>query len=455
LPNFYYVGNFDDEIRRYNPGELTLNAINDTLYHAVIAGGPLLINDGYLMHFHDGRLALTDPSASPLTELLKAGFVKLFSRSGGDLSSMPEKMQHIPTYERLLCDPDWEELKNKLLSLQSTLRSGAIVDWPKKDVGPGFRQLLRVALRNLRKSGLPSYVNEYSTEGLFNEFERTLDRNPKLAARTTWNKLIDEPGFQFSQEVKEYLHWIGIEAYHYNLAMVASVAFGGRPAEHGQYQQPGVLTRYSSIFSDFQLTLIENENGTPCEELPRPLVPVGFYEGAVNSGEFLAKVVETNGTLVNLKQRYLASLNAAIEDRHHLPDARNAADEYGRALSLSWIHDYPEREQSAKWVSVVISAGLGVLGAHVSHNWPIGGGALMGAMVGLAVDQLTPAVRETYHTVFRPQVPIAIKLIEPLERRKPRFDTLSSPIPPGKWSAFLPVNLGEAKSHFESLPTLQ
>ena len=105
LQNFYYVGIFDDQILLYNDKELTLATINDALFHAVVQGGPLLINDGYLMHFEDGRRALTESASSPLTKLLQTGFVKLFSRTGGDLAAMPKKMEHIPTYKKLLDDP--------------------------------------------------------------------------------------------------------------------------------------------------------------------------------------------------------------------------------------------------------------------------------------------------------------------------------------------------------------
>lgn len=452
LPNFYYVGNFDDEILRYNESELTLDTINDTLFQAVIAGGPLLINDGYLMLFPAGRLALTNPDVSSLPHLIEAGYVKLFSRSGGDLAGMPERMQHIPTYQKLVKDVDWPELKNKLSSLQATTFSKSLIDWPRRNVGPGFQRLVQIALKNIQQIGLPPYMDGQNVDTLFNKFDQMMMGDLKPAARTAWNKLIDEPDLQFGNEAKEYLHWIGLEAYHYNMAMLASPAFGGRPAEDGHFQQPGVLTRFSTIFSDVRVNIVESEEGTATESLPRPELPKGCYESAKSNGKFLRAVVE-EGNLQNLKARYQATLCAAIQDKHYWQDAKNAADEYGRAIALAVIHDYNEKEESFNWVRVPVSSGLGALGGLAVVHAAFGA-VVMGAMVGLGVGELVKSAKETYHFVFQRQVPLAIHLIQQLEKRSSGLNGANSPLPPAKWSAFMPVDLEQARSHFAFLPGL-
>ena len=452
LPNFYYIGNFDDEIQRYNKGELTMASINDTLFQAAIAGGPLLINDGYLMLFSEGRRALTDPTVSSLPHLIEAGYVRLFSRTGGDLAGMPESMQHIPTYEKLVKEPEWPELKRKLSSLQTTTFGRSVVTWPRRDVGPGFRRLMQVALKKIRRIGLPPYIDSQKLEILFNKFDQLLGESPKLAARTMWNKLIDESDFQFGPQAKEYLHWIGLEAYHYNMAMLASPAFGGHSAADAHFQQPGVLTRYSEIFSDVRINLVEATEGTPTGLLPRPILPKGFYEFAVSNGNFLKSVVVA-GTLQNLKSRYQTALCAAMQDRHYLQDAKNAADEYGRALALALIHGDKGDKESFNWLRVPVSCGLGTLGGLAVAHTAVGAG-LMGAMVGLGVDELIKSARETYHFVYRPQIPLAIYLIQQLEERNSTLDVLRVPLPATKWSAFIPINLEHARSHFVSLPEI-
>ena len=450
LPNFYYVGNFDDEILRYNQSELTLETINDTLFQAVIAGGPLLINDGYLMHFPAGRLALTNPNVSSLPHLIKAGYVKLFSRNGGDLAGMPESMQHIPTYEKLVKEPDWPELKNTLNSLQTTEFRQSLVNWPRRDVGPGFLRLVQIARKNITKIGLPPYMDGQNVETLFNKFEQMMRGDPKPAARTTWNKLIDEPDLQFGKEAKEYLHWIGLEAYHYNMAMLASPAFGGHSAEDKHFEQPGVLTRFSTIFSDVRVNFVEADGGTETESLPRPEMPKGLYERAKADGIFLQSVVAA-GKLQNLKSYYQSTLSAAMQDKHHLQEAKNAADEYGRALALALMHDHNGKQESFDWLRVPVASGLGTLGGlAVVHA--TAGAALMGAMVGLGVGELMRSAQETYHFVFQRQVPLAIHLIQQLEKRSSSLNGSNMPLSPAKWSAFMPVDLDQARDHFDLLP---
>src|SRR5947209_5519655 len=102
---------FDDEIQRYNKTNLDLPIINEILSQAALYCGPLLIADGYLMLYPAGRRALLDRAASPLLDLIDAGYIQLYSRNGGRLAEMPLEMEHIDTYRDLVRSPEWPDLK--------------------------------------------------------------------------------------------------------------------------------------------------------------------------------------------------------------------------------------------------------------------------------------------------------------------------------------------------------
>jgi hypothetical protein len=439
---FYYVGSFDDEILRYNGTDLDLSLINATLSQAAIAGGPLLINDGYLMHYPDGRKALTDRSASPLLDLIDVGFVQIFSRTGGNLAEMPERMQHIPSYQALLKDPTWERMKNNLRDAQHYWGTrGVLVNWPKVDVGPGFQRLINIAFANLGRMGLPPFIDGSQAVKLLEVFNGTLNSDRKLAARATWMKTVTDPELGFSQEAREYLHWVGIEAYHYNMGMIASLAMNGTA---------GLITRFSTLFTGIHMTLAEEENGASAFELPRPQVPRGLESRITKDGKFLAELVRP-GELNSKKNEYLAALKFAIEDWHYLPDAVATADEYGRAISKALIESDPERDDLIQIVGVLASGAGSILGAAMGKS-PLEVG-MLGVAFGFAANVIKPFLHELTFDI-RPRVDLAIDIIKPLESRIPRSPTLQNPRGPSKWFAFMPVNPDAVVEHVSVLPAL-
>lgn len=360
--DYYYVGTFDDEILRYNKTNLDLAKINETLSQAALFGGPLLINDGYLMMYHDGRRALVDRTVSPLLDLIDQHYVRLFSRNGGRLAEMPLAMQHIPTYRDLVRSPEWANFEPQLEELQAYLKqNNAFENWPQVNLGPGFQRLVNLVFQGLDLRSLEGYLTDKQADRLLGEFNSLIKADPKLPARTIWTQTYERPDLEISESGRSFLHWLGIEAYHYNLAMASCLNDSAR--------RPGVVTRYSNLFENLRgQTLSRTLNGAKFPEIPTPALPRGIPVDALHKGAFLTEVVKFGTSLYYKKKAYLDAAQAALNDRNALPEVRLAADNYGTSLAraLSSADTYHKNAESILQPLDIVTTTAGAGGTRSS-----------------------------------------------------------------------------------------
>lgn len=374
--DFYYVGAFDDEIQRYNRTNLDLTIINEILSQAALYGGRLLIADGYLMLYPAGRLALVDRTASPLLDLIDAGYIRLYSRNEGRLAEMPLEMDHIDTYRNLVGSPEWVDLKRNLESLQTHLKEkDAFENWPQVNVGPGFQRLVNLAFEGLDRQSFEGHLTPVQADGILDEFNSVLKSDPKLGARQVWRQTYEQPKFNISKYGQSFLHWVGIEAYHYNLTMTSCL--------NDSKRRPGLITRYSRFFDDLrERPLSSIPGGARLSEIPTPTLPRGIPRDALHHGEFLKEVVTFGTELETRKRKYLDAVQNVLTDRTALPEAKKAADSYSTSIRgfLSQFNTVDQMLESIRTpLEIVMEAGLaggawlGGLGAT---------GAILGGLAG-------------------------------------------------------------------------
>jgi hypothetical protein len=88
-----YCGLVDDFAKRHDDASIhTLLELNEHLISAVLVGHPLLINDGHIIMHPAIRKAIVTPEASPLQNLIEAGYIKILSRNKGQLENLADQM---------------------------------------------------------------------------------------------------------------------------------------------------------------------------------------------------------------------------------------------------------------------------------------------------------------------------------------------------------------------------
>jgi hypothetical protein len=128
-----YCGLLDDFAIRHRDGHpiVTLDQLNDHLVFTMIAGDPLVINDGYLLQNPAIREAIMRPEDSPFRRLVECGFVRLLSRNGGAIERLAETManQNITSAEQLLGDRHYKEQYQPALAEWSAELNSGYFDW--------------------------------------------------------------------------------------------------------------------------------------------------------------------------------------------------------------------------------------------------------------------------------------------------------------------------------------
>jgi hypothetical protein len=443
--DFYYVGAFDDEIQRYNKTALDLTTINEILSQAALYGGRLLINDGYLMLYPAGRLALVNRAASPLLDLIDARYVRLYSRNDGHLAEMPLQMQHIKTYEDLVKSPEWVHLKRNLEDLEIHIKEkGAFEGWPKVNVGPGFQRLVNVAFDTLDRRSFEGHLTPKQADRILEEFNSVLNSAPTLGARQVWTQTYERPDFGISETGKSFLHWLGIEAYHYNLAMTACL--------NDRDSRPGVITRYSCFFNNLcEPPLSSASGGAGYSEMPRPSLPRGIPREALYGGKFLKEVVTFGTELERRKYAYLESVQKALSDRNAIPETKKAADDYSAAIR-SFLEPHDTIDQTLDSIRTPLEIVIG--GALAGGAWLGGMGAGAAIVGGLLAWVGSHFLISGTGRRLDTHVPLAIDLMEELEDYKEVVPTLSEPLQGTQWFASLMVRADAAGEHVKTLPPL-
>ena len=138
-----YCGLLDDFAIRHHDGHpiKTLDQLNEHLIFTMIAGDPLVINDGHLLLNPAIREAIMRPEDSPFRQLVECRFVRILSRNGGAIERLAEEManRNITSAQQLVGDRRYrEEYQPALAEWSAVLNSGFLDSfraWPKHDTG--------------------------------------------------------------------------------------------------------------------------------------------------------------------------------------------------------------------------------------------------------------------------------------------------------------------------------
>jgi hypothetical protein len=128
-----YCGLLDDFAVRQRDGRpiTTVSELNDHLALAMIAGDPLVVNDGYLLNNPALQRAIIEPESSPFCALVEAGFVKILSRNDGAVEHLANLMadQGIASAQRLVADPRYVGKYQPALARWSAHLNSGFFDW--------------------------------------------------------------------------------------------------------------------------------------------------------------------------------------------------------------------------------------------------------------------------------------------------------------------------------------
>lgn len=402
LDRVRYMGALDDELiraRSIDAQPLELAYVNSVLAQEVLFGVPLALNDGHLFHYEAGRQALTDREASPLLDLVDCGYVTILSRNG-DLSEMPQAMQHVPSYRALVQSPDWLVFHQRLRETQRVLRDGFNVrTWPQVDFGAGFVRPLRMAVEHggATQTVALNGVSSEQLQELLGRFEEKLRNHPGSAARSIWNDMCDTE-LNLSTASKLALRFLALETYHHNFAMAMSEVFpsGGM----------GVVTRCSDIYSfAHDEPWLASSSAAAIDEIPVPYLSRRALT-AIQRGSLLADVVKPGTRLNVAKTDYVVAVSQALGDRSFLPVARDVANAYSRLLSEHFAASTKSRtEVVLQVVTAAFGAAAGATlglatGPGAAVGAIVGGVAAQGAVAGLvaAVDKYCPVLVQKIRT---------------------------------------------------------
>ncbi len=166
----------------------------------MIAGDPLIVNDGYLLNNPALRRAIIEPKLSPFCALVEAGFVKILSRNEGAVEHLADVMagQGITSAEGLVADPEYVgEYQPALAQWSAHLNSGFFDwfrPWPAYRTDAVYRKLASEGLDRLADRDVVNLEvlklfreelgDRVGSRTAWEETAESLVRDEKLASRT-------------------------------------------------------------------------------------------------------------------------------------------------------------------------------------------------------------------------------------------------------------------------------
>jgi len=389
-----YCGLLDDFAIRHHDGHPieTLDQLNEHLVFTMIAGDPLVINDGYLLQNPAVREAIMRPKDSPFRRLVECRFVQILSRNGGAIERLAEEManQNITSAEQLLEDHRyWEEYQPALAEWSEELNSGFFDwfrAWPKHRTDHVYGKMGSTIIDALLDRGA-----ELRPE--IEVFVETL--GDAVRSRTAWEDTARSLRGQdlLSPVVSEQLMAGANEAYQY--------AWGCALADP---QNPtSVQTRVPRFLSELDLTEAE-----PTADARRPVtvfVPnlKPALKGVAGQWDELARAASPASEANRTKREYLTALSkyfAGDESVTH-EQMKDLAREYSQTLARTFGHKKTKKVQT----------GADVTFAALS----IAGSIALAGPVGVAIG-----VGITASGFGASHVPPAQKLIARLGQTQPR-----------------------------------
>jgi hypothetical protein len=99
-----YLGLIDDMVAKFPWGtDVTADYFESLLLQSALLERPLLINDGYLMHYDWGRAMLANPNSLFRQFMREGSAIILCRESDGRIDEMPiRKANLVPSYQALI-----------------------------------------------------------------------------------------------------------------------------------------------------------------------------------------------------------------------------------------------------------------------------------------------------------------------------------------------------------------
>jgi len=378
-----YCGLLDDFAIRHRDGHPieTLDQLNEHLVFTMIAGDPLVINDGYLLQNPAVREAIMCPEASPLRQLVECRFVLIISRNGGAIERLAEKManQNITSAEQLLEDRRYrEEYQPALAEWSAELNSG-FFDW--------FR-----AWPEHRTDHVYGKMGSTVIDGLL---DRSAELRPEIevfvetlgdavCSRTAWEDTARSLREQdlLSPVVFEQLMEGANEAYQY--AWGCALADAQNPTS--------VQTRVPRFLSELDLTEAEPtaDARSPVTVFAPNLKPA--LKGVAGRWDELARAATTASEANSAKRQYLTALSkyfAGDESVTH-KQMKDLAREYSQILARTFGHKRAKKVRTGVDVTFAALSIAGSIATAGSVGVAIGVGITAGE---LAAAHVPPAQR--------------------------------------------------------------
>ncbi|WP_371226965.1 hypothetical protein [Roseovarius sp. 2305UL8-3] len=359
-----YSGLLDDVVFRHRiTPEVDADFFNRSILRNLFFSGRVFLNDGYLVN-HPSALRQIDNDGSVLNHMIGQSFISLLVRQPDpDAFAMnPEKMaaQGIKSFESLVNDPDWPQMRRRLVKWADAIYAQANVQlWPEVQMNFGFIKLFnRIFDKTLDDLGLDG-VEGFDIATFKSRYEAhpAYPKGPRTAVEEVLLEMVRENSLR-SEDVPLIMD-IANQCYHYNFAMCLT----------DQIKEPVVAdTTIGLAFED----ILELDQTIEAEILNTPVlaVPKGF---PVHDGSVFASFLLPQSEVSQAKYEFLSEMekifrpgtNANATEQARI--VQDATEQYRSRLkthfaNLVGLSDWAPRRSS------LITFGLGKLGGAVGAD---------------------------------------------------------------------------------------
>lgn len=408
-----YMGSLDDYADRA-AGWYRSPKLESVLLERAVLGGPLAINDGYLMH-HPllQKEILNEDVNSTFRMLVETGFVKVLKRdkNAQSLQTLIDNMQKARVKSFLDIPLDLKRRLNKRFADswdRQLVRTQGFQDWPALDISKAVLPMLKIAIGPGTKNQVKAADGMVEPQIGINlagdeeaRFAEVSEKffDPKAAnaedpPRTRWEDMIEsgKRAGHFSDATARNLNGLAVEAYHYAwgacLAAEAStpvfVDTQESPAFH-LLSPPAHLD--VSVLKSKKLKILQ--------------IPSKLTLDAAS----LRNLLMPDGSLYGLKRAYLDQLQQLYQGTANASNVTDAARAYARGLAKS-TGNHAWAEGVVNFTVVLIMVG--------GFVW-VGGIAAGVAATTIAVgEKVIKLVYAAYEPKFLPRIarPLAVKAEE-------------------------------------------
>jgi hypothetical protein len=307
-----------------------------------------------------------------------------------------------------------------------------------------------------RKPSYGSPLMSHQLDILLEAFNNEMRANPNGAARTIWRSQYERPEFGISLEGRSLLHWLGIEAYHYNLAMAASIG------DNNDASIPGVITRHSYLFEELnQHSSPDVDGGCAPQKIPTPSVSKAISRHVLRKGKFLKEVVKNATELNNAKIEYLLAVQNALQDRQALGEAALAATNYERAIKTHAMNEFSEEiadwwDRNLEYVTIGLQGGTQTVTSAVLAHYGVVDPSLVNLATNVAAPMIGLFLRDKAEKVWKKTPDLSVNMVvdtfDPLPEYVDGLENLEESLQGAHWFGLLKIKPGAAREHVLSLP---